>query len=70
MPTACWAGSRIDDSRALCYTEFRKLETGVTNMKTIWQKFARLFYAYGVFGARIPSVHGSYEAKVPEELKE
>ena len=38
-------------------------------MKTIWQKLARLFYAYGVFGARIPSVHGSYEAKVPEELK-
>ena len=38
-------------------------------MRTIWQKLARLFYAYGVFGARIPSVHGSYEAKVPEELK-
>ena len=38
-------------------------------MKTIWQKLARLFYAYGVFGARIHSVHGSYEAKVPEKLK-
>lgn len=38
-------------------------------MKTIWQKLARLFYAYGVFGAHIPSVHGSYEAKVPEKLK-
>lgn len=38
-------------------------------MKCFWSKLAKLFFAYGKFGARIPSIHGSYEAKVPEQLK-
>lgn len=38
-------------------------------MKKLWEKLGKLFYAYGKFGASIPSIHGSYEAKVPDQLQ-
>lgn len=30
---------------------------------------ANLLYQYGVFGAGIPSHHGTYESVVPEKLR-
>lgn len=38
-------------------------------MKWIWTSIAKLIVAYGRFGGRLPSVHGSFEPTIPDVLK-
>lgn len=38
-------------------------------MNTLWTWLATLIYGYGVFGASMPSVHGGFEAPVPNSLQ-
>jgi hypothetical protein len=37
-------------------------------MKTLSKWVAALFFHYGIYSAGIPSYHGTFEAKVPEQL--